>query len=125
MSFIDGFVIAVAAARRQAFIDHANAADRLFLEHGATRVIEAWGEDVPDGVTTDFRKAVKAEDGEVVVFAWIEWPDKATRDAAMARMEELMKTDPRWDPAKNPMPFDGKRLIFGGFVPVVELGPAP
>lgn len=116
MRFIDGFVIAVAAADRQAFIDHANAADRLFLEHGATRVIEAWGEDVPDGVTTDFRKAVKAEDGEVVVFAWIEWPDKATCDAGMKAYmaDERLKALPA-------MPFDGKRMIFGGFSPVVAL----
>ena len=116
MTYIDGFVIAVPADNRQAFLDHAHAADRLFMEHGATRVIEAWGDDVPDGATTDFRKAVKAEDGEVVVFAWIEWPDKATRDAGMkASMEdERMKAIPN-------MPFDGKRLIFGGFAPVVSL----
>lgn len=116
MGFIDGFVIAVPAANRQAFIDHAEAADRLLLEHGATRVIEAWGEDVPDGVTTDFRKAVKAEDGEVVVFAWIEWPDKATRDTGMKAFmaDERLKAIPT-------MPFDGKRMIFGGFSPVVVL----
>jgi uncharacterized protein YbaA (DUF1428 family) len=80
---------------------------------------------VPDGHTTDFRRAVKAEEGEAVLFSWVEWPDKATRDAAMAKMREMMedpsKVDPRMDPEKNPMPFDGKRLIFGGFVPVVEL----
>jgi uncharacterized protein YbaA (DUF1428 family) len=116
MGYIDGFVIAVPAANRQAFLEHANAADQLFLAHGATRVIEAWGDDVPDGVTTDFRKAVKAEDGEVVVFAWIEWPDKATRDAGMkaAMEDERMKAVPA-------MPFDGKRMIFGGFSTVVSL----
>ena len=68
--------------------------------------------------------AVKAEAGEAVLFSWIEWPDKATRDAGMAKMTEMMtdpsKLDPRMDPEKNPMPFDGKRMIFGGFVPVVE-----
>lgn len=116
MRYIDGFVIPVPAANRQAFIEHARAADRLFMEHGATRVIEAWGDDVPDGATTDFRGAVKAEDGEVVVFAWIEWPDKATRDAGIkaAMADERMKAVPA-------MPFDGKRLIFGGFAPVVVL----
>ena len=116
MSYIDGFVIAVPTANRQAFIDHATAADGLFMEHGALRVIEAWGDDVPDGVTTDFRKAVKAEEGEVVVFAWIEWPDKATRDAGLkaAMADERMKAIPA-------MPFDGKRMIFGGFSTVVAL----
>lgn len=120
MSYIDGFVIAVPSANRQKFIDHANRADSVFFEHGALRVLECWGDDVPDGKLTDFRKAVRATDDETVVFSWIEWPDKAVRDAAMGRMEELMKTDDRFNPEKNPMPFDGKRLIYGGFQPVVE-----
>jgi uncharacterized protein YbaA (DUF1428 family) len=84
-------------------------------------IIECWGDDVPDGKLTDFRRAVQAKEDETVVFAWIEWPDKATRDAAMGRMDELMRTDDRFNPGKNPMPFDGKRMIFGGFVPVIEL----
>jgi uncharacterized protein YbaA (DUF1428 family) len=93
----------------------------VFIEMGALRVLECWGEDVPDGETTDFRKAVKANSDESVVFSWIEWPDKATRDAAMAKMMDPGFVDPRMDPAKNPMPFDGKRLIFGGFAPVVNI----
>lgn len=121
MSFIDGFVLAVQTADRQAFIDHAEKANQVFIELGATRIRECWGEDVPEGNVTDFRRAVKATDKETVVFSWVEWPDKATRDAAMAKMDDLMKTDPRFDPAQNPMPFDGKRMIFGGFVPVVSL----
>jgi uncharacterized protein YbaA (DUF1428 family) len=76
---------------------------------------------VCDGKLTDFRRAVQATEDETVVFSWVEWPDKATRDAAMSRMDELMKTDDRFSPEKNPMPFDGKRLIYGGFAPVVEL----
>ncbi len=123
MSYIDGFVIAVPTANKQKFIDHANNADSMFMEMGASRVIECWGDDVPDGSSTDFRKAVKATADESVVFSWIEWPDKATRDAGMAKLEAMMEdpdnADPRMDPAKNPMPFDGKRMIFGGFVPVV------
>jgi len=79
------------------------------------------GDDVPDGKVTDFRRAVQAQPDETVVFSWIEWPDKATRDAAMARMEGVMETDDRLSPATNPMPFDGKRMIFGGFSPVVVL----
>ena len=126
MSYIDGFVIAVPTANKQKFIDHAKLADGAFMELGAIRILECWGDDVKDGKLTDFRKAVQATDDETVVFSWIEWPDKATRDAAMAKMMEAMndpsKADPRMDPMKNPMPFDGKRLIYGGFAPVVELG---
>lgn len=124
MSYVDGFVLAVPTGDKQRFIDHAQHFDALFLELGALRILECWGDDVPPGRVTDFRRAVDARDDESVVFSWIEWPEKSTRDAAMARMEDLMKTDPRWDPAQNPMPFDGKRMIFGGFAPVVELGSA-
>ena len=118
MAYIDGFVIAVPTANRQQFIDHAQKFDSLFMEFGATRIVEAWGEDVPDGKHTDFKRAVQATGDETVVFSWVEWPDKATRDAGMQKMME----DPRMDPEKNPMPFDGKRMIFGGFEPVLELG---
>ena len=126
MTYIDGFVIAVPKANRQKFIDHANLGDSVFIDMGATRVVECWGDDVPDGKTTDFRRAVAATEDEDVVFSWIEWPDKPTRDAGMAKMTAMMNgdepTDPRMDPAKNPMPFDGKRMIYGGFAPVVSLG---
>jgi uncharacterized protein YbaA (DUF1428 family) len=121
MAYIDGFVIAVPTARKQDFIDHALKANSVFKELGATRILECWGDDVPDGTLTDFRKAVRAKEDETVVFSFIEWPDKARRHAAMGRMGELMKTDDRFNPEKNPMPFDGKRMIFGGFAPVVEL----
>jgi uncharacterized protein YbaA (DUF1428 family) len=119
MAYVDGFIIAVPKANKQKFIDHANKGDSVFAELGATRILECWGDDVPDGKVTDFRRA---NDDEAVVFSWIEWPDKATRDAAMGKMEELMKSDPRMDPEKNPMPFDGKRMIYGGFAPIVTLG---
>ena len=122
MSYIDGFVIAVPTANRQAFIDHAHLGDSIFIEMGATRILECWGDDIPDGTMTDFRKAVQATEDESVVFSWIEWPDKATRDAGMAKMMASDFSDPRMDPAINPMPFDGKRMIFGGFTPVVTLG---
>ncbi|SFC33391.1 DUF1428 domain-containing protein [Tropicimonas isoalkanivorans] len=127
MTYVDGFVIAVPTANREAFIDHARRADGVFLDLGALRVVECWGDSVPEGTLTDFRRAVQAEDGETVAFSWVEWPDKATRDAAYATMTDWMNTpesaDPRMDPAKNPMPFDGKRLIYGGFVPVVDVAP--
>jgi uncharacterized protein YbaA (DUF1428 family) len=125
MSYIDGFVIAVPTANKQKFIDHAKLGDSVFLDLGATRILECWGDDVPDGKLTDFRRAVQAKDDETVVFSWIEWPDKQTRDAAFAKMTDWMnhpeKADPRMNPEKNPMPFDGKRMIFGGFTPLVEL----
>ncbi|WP_108473045.1 DUF1428 domain-containing protein [Rhodanobacter thiooxydans] len=116
MSYIDGFVIAVPHANRNKFIEHARTFDPIFLEYGATRVLECWGDDVPEGKLTDFHRAVQAQPDESVVFSWIEWPDKATRDAGM---EKIMH-DPRM-PAASDMPFDGKRMIFGGFMPVVNL----
>lgn len=120
MTCIDGFVIAVPTANKQRFIEHAGQLDPMFIELGAIRVIEGWGDDVPDGKVTDFRRTVQATAEETVVFSWVEWPDKATRDAAMKKMIE----DPRMDPSapgRPPMPFDGQRMIFGGFEPVVEV----
>ena len=122
MSYIDGFVIAVPTAHKQKFIDHAATADSMFIEMGATRVLECWGDDVPDGKLTDFRRAVQATADETVVFSWIERPDNPTRDAGKAKMKAPDFKDPRMDQAKNPMPFDAKRMIFGGFTPIVELG---
>jgi uncharacterized protein YbaA (DUF1428 family) len=121
MSYIDGFVIAVPKANRQKFVDHAANADPMFLEMGATRVVECWADDVPGGTLTDFRMAVKATEDEDVIFSWIEWPDKATRDVAYAKMMSPDNKDLRMDSEKNPLPFDGKRMIFGGFTPVVDM----
>ena len=119
MSYVDGFVIPVPTANRQAFIDQAHEIDAMLMQFGALRVMECWGDDVPHGKLTDFHRAVQAAEGETVVFSWIEWPDKATRDAGFAKVEALMQTDPRFK--DRPAAFDGKRLIFGGFAPVVEL----
>ncbi len=124
MSYIDGFVIAVPTANKEKFIAHAGMSDTMFIEAGAIRVIECWAEDVPKGSVTDFHRAVQATDDETVIFSWIEWPDKATRDASYAKMMDPNNKDPRMDPAKNPMPFDGKRMIYGGFTPIVELNGA-
>ncbi|MDE2307382.1 MAG: DUF1428 domain-containing protein [Xanthomonadaceae bacterium] len=117
MSYIDGVVLAVPTANKKKFVTQASDTDAAFIEQGALRVLECWGDDVPAGKLTDFRRAVQAKDGETVVFSWIEWPDKETRDAGMAK---VMK-DPRLNMETHPMPFDGKRMIFGGFAPVVEL----
>jgi uncharacterized protein YbaA (DUF1428 family) len=121
MPYVDGFVIAVPKANKQKFVDHANKGDSVFADLGATRILECWEDDVPNGKVTDFRRAVQANDDEAVVFSWVEWPHKTTRNAAMGKLEELMKTDPRMNPQTNPMPFDGKRMIYGGFAPVVTL----
>ena len=121
MSYIDGFVIAVPTSNKRKFIEHAERIDTIFTDLGATRVVECWADDVPEGKITDFGKAVQATADESVVFSWIEWPDKETRDAAMNKMMSEDFKDERMDMEKNPMPFDGKRLIFGGFKPVVEL----
>jgi uncharacterized protein YbaA (DUF1428 family) len=114
MSYVDGFVAAVPAANRQAYFEHASKAAPIFKEYGALRVMECWGDDVPRGTQTDFFRAVEAKEDEVVVFSWVEWPNKAARDAGW---QKLM-ADPRMQPGSNPMPFDGKRLIYGGFAPI-------
>jgi uncharacterized protein YbaA (DUF1428 family) len=122
VTYIQGFVIAVPTANKQKFIDHANRADEVFIEHGALRIVEAWQDDVKKGHTTDFFGAVDARDDESVAFSWVEWTDKAACDAMESQMEEQMKTDARISREQNPMPFDGKRMIYGGFTPIVEEG---
>ncbi|AOR76129.1 MULTISPECIES: DUF1428 domain-containing protein [Sphingomonadaceae] len=122
MTYVEGFVIAVPKANKDKFIAHAEMGDAVFMEHGATRVLECWQDDVPEGKQTDFFRAVECKEDEAVVFSWIEWPDKATREKGMAAVMDAMNTDPRMDPEKNPMPFDGMRMIYGGFQPVVTLG---
>jgi uncharacterized protein YbaA (DUF1428 family) len=115
MPYIDGFVIPAPTADKDKFVDHATRMDRMFLDMGALRVVECWADDVPRGKVTDFHRAVDLKDDETLVFSWVEWPDKATRDSAMQKMEkneEMMA---------EPMPFDGKRMIFGGFTPVVDI----
>ena len=114
MSYVQGFVIAVPAAKKDAYRQHAAGAVSLFKEFGATRLVEAWGDDVPDGKVTDFRGAVKATGDETVVFGWIEWPSKDVRDEAWKKV----MADPRMHGEKPP--FDGKRMIFGGLSPIVD-----
>ena len=116
MPYIDGFVIAVPTANKQKFIDHANRGDAVFIEYGATRVLECWGDDVPEGKQTDFHRAVQATKDETVVFSWIAWPSRKARDEGMKKAME----DPRMKPDQNTMPFDGKRMIYGGFQMIVD-----
>ncbi|HYE26796.1 MAG TPA: DUF1428 domain-containing protein [Allosphingosinicella sp.] len=113
MGYTDGFV--APAPDREAYRAMAATAAPIFLEHGATRVVEAWGDDVRDGKVTDFKKAVKAEEGENVVFSWIEWPSK---EARVAGWEKVM-ADERMKPPEQ-MPFDGKRMFWGGFAPILD-----
>ena len=124
MTYIEGFVIAVPTANRDRFIEHARTTDEMFIEHGARRVVECWQDRVEHGHTTDFFGAVDCQDDESVAFAWIEWADKAARTKGMGAIEALMDTDPRWNMENNPIPFDGKRMIFGNFDVLVEEGEA-
>jgi uncharacterized protein YbaA (DUF1428 family) len=117
MSYIEGFVAAVPRANKDAYRKHAAGAAPLFKKFGATRMVENWGDDVPDGKITDFKGAVKAKPDEEIIFSWIEYPDKATRDKA----NEQIMSDPTMN-AMRDMPFDGKRAIFAGFEPVVDEG---
>jgi uncharacterized protein YbaA (DUF1428 family) len=116
MTYIQGFVVAVPAANRETYKEYAARATPIFKELGVTRVVEAWGDDVPDGKVTDFKRAVKAESNEVVVFGWWEFPSKAVRDAA----NQKMMSDPRMKDFGTNMPFDGKRMIYGGFDAIVD-----
>lgn len=116
--YIQGFVIPVPEGNKDSYRAMAEAMNAIFGEYGAIEIVEAWEEDVPDGEHTDFRKAVNAAPGEKIVFSWVIWPDKATFDEAHEKIwrDERMKEPP------SGMPFDGKRMIFGGFSPIYTLG---
>ena len=114
--YTDGFVVPVPDDKREAYREMAAKAAPVFREYGALRVFEGWGDDVPDGQVTDFKRAVKAEEGENVVYSFIEWPSKAARDEAWAKV----MADPRMQPDKDNMPFDGLRMFWGGFQPMID-----
>ena len=117
MTYVDGFVAAVPNNNQQAYKDHAEIAAAIFKEHGALKTVECWGDDVPEGEVTSFPKAVQCGEDEAVVFSWVIWPSKDVRNAGW---EKIMQ-DPRMQPDVNPMPFDGKRMIHGGFEMLVEI----
>ena len=110
MNYVDGFVTPVLTANRDAYLQHAKDVAVMFKEYGATSVVECWGDDVPEGKVTSFPMAVKVEPGEIVVFSWVTWPSRAVRDAGWAKL----MADPRMASGAIP-PFDGKRMIYGGF----------
>jgi uncharacterized protein YbaA (DUF1428 family) len=116
MGYADGYVVPVPDANKDAYRALAEKASQVFRDHGATRVVEAWGDDVPDGKVTDYARAAHKQDGETVVFSWVEWPSK---EARVAGWEKVM-ADERMQPDGTEVPFDGKRMIYGGFTPIVE-----
>jgi uncharacterized protein YbaA (DUF1428 family) len=121
MTYVEGFVLAVPAEKKEEYRQHATAAWAVLRDFGVRRHMEAWGDDLPEGKVTDFRKSVQAQDGEEVVFAWFEYPDRAARDAA----NQKMMADPRMEQMGSNMPFDGKRMIIGGFESILDEGSQP
>lgn len=116
MTYVDGFVAAVPTANKASYIEHAKKAGVVFKRYGALKLVETWGDDVPDGEVTSFPMAVKCQANETVVLSWILWPSKDVRDAGMQKI----MADPDMQPDVNPMPFDGKRMIIGGFEMIVD-----
>lgn len=120
MSYIDGFVVPVKTSRRQEYTEMASRMSKRYLEWGATTVFECWGDDVPEGKVTDFRRAVAAEPDETIVFSYVVWPSKEARDAGNQQMME----DPEmkaWMANEKDPPFSTERMIYGGFTPIVEV----
>ena len=117
MPYVDGFVLAVPKANLEAYKEMARLGGQVWMEHGALSYVETIADDVPYGELTSFPRAVQAKDDEVVVFSWATYPDRAARDATMAKV----MADPRLKGGPDDMPFDGKRMIFGGFQSFIEL----
>ncbi len=116
MNYVDGYVLAVPTANRETYRNFAAEAAGIFKEYGALRTVECWGDDVPDGKVTSFPMAVQRKPDETVLFSWIEWPSREVRDAAWAKV----MADPRMQAADRKPPFDGQRMIYGGFTPIVD-----
>lgn len=114
MHYIDGFVLAVPTTAKEIYLDHAATAAKVFRAHGALSVVDCWGDDVPDGKLTSFPLAVQRKQDETVVFSWITWPSRSVRDAGMKKVmdDSGMRA--------SEMPFDGKRMIYGGFQMILD-----
>ncbi|MBO6815573.1 MAG: DUF1428 domain-containing protein [Rhizobiaceae bacterium] len=115
MAYVDGVVFAVPTSNRQKYIDHSSQMADIFKKNGAIRVVDCWGDEVPAGEVTSFPMAVKCGEDETVCFSWIEWPSKEARNEGMAKSMEDMRSSEAME-----MPFDGKRMIFGGFEMILE-----
>lgn len=116
MAYVDGFVVPVPKDKLEAYKALAQKGGEIWMEHGALSYVECIADDVPYGEVTSFPRAVQATDDEVVIFSWVTYTDRASRDAVMAKVmaDERMKAD------MASMPFDGKRMIFGGFQAFIE-----
>jgi uncharacterized protein YbaA (DUF1428 family) len=117
MSYVDGFVLAVPKENIEAYKELARKAGEVWMEHGATAYVEAIGDDVPYGELTSFPRAVQAKENEIVIFSWIVYPSREKRDEVMGKV----MADPRLKAGMENMPFDGKRMIFGGFQSFIAL----
>ena len=117
MPYVDGFVLAVPKDQLEAYKDMARLAGQVWKEHGAIDYVETIGDDVPYGEVTSFPRAVQAKEDELVIFSWVTYPDRASRDEVMAKV----MADPRMNYSPENLPFDGKRMIFGGFQSFIEL----
>lgn len=117
MAYVDGFVVAVPTANKEKYIEYAKEMAEVCKKYGVTKVIDNWGDDVPEGEVTSFPMAVQCKEDETVVFSWMVWPSKEIRETGWNAMME----DPKMNPEQSPMPFDGKRLIYGGFETIVDL----
>lgn len=116
MNYVDGCVIPVPTASKEAYVQYARELGPIFREYGALQVVDCWGDDVPEGKLTSFPMAVKCEATETVVYCWIIWPSRAVRDAGW----EKVMADPRLQNPERTTPFDGKRMIYGGFQMVAQ-----
>ena len=117
MTYVDGFVLPVRTDRKDAYIAMAREVGAVFMDYGALSVMECWGDDVPEGEVTSMSMAVQRKAEETVVFSWIVWPSKDVRDAA----HRNAWSDPRLKDPPDPTIMDGKRMIYGGFSPIVEI----
>ena len=117
MAYVDGFVVPVPKDRIEDYKAAASLAKTVWMEHGATGFVECLADDVPYGELTSFPRAVQLKEDEIVAFSWITYESRESRDAVNAKV----MADPRMDHDPQKMPFDGKRMIFGGFVPFLEV----
>ncbi|MDD5320088.1 MAG: DUF1428 domain-containing protein [Methylococcales bacterium] len=116
MNYVDGFVAAVPTENKDVYKVHAEKVAIVLKEYGALKLVNCWGDDVPEGKITSFPMAVQCKPDETVVFSWVIWPSREVRNEGMKKV----MADPRCQPDQNPMPFDGKRLIYGGFEMIVD-----